>query len=59
MYSLPDQNYIRRGDPETRAFCTSEFSDVSPLTNGVIPFATLEGRPSAPEYDIRPEFWVS
>ncbi|XP_065226711.1 laminin subunit gamma-1 [Planococcus citri] len=57
MYSLPDLNYIRRGEDETKAFCTSEFSDVSPLTNGVIPFATLEGRPSAPEYDIRPEFW--
>ena len=59
MYNLPDLNYIPRGEVETRAFCTSEFSDVSPLTNGVIPFSTLEGRPSAPDYDFEPQFWVS
>lgn len=57
MYNLPDQNYIPKGEPETRAFCTSEFSDVIPLTNGNIPFSTLEGRPSATEFDYRPELW--
>ncbi|XP_050542801.1 laminin subunit gamma-1-like isoform X6 [Daktulosphaira vitifoliae] len=56
-YGLPDLNYIRIGEQETRAFCTSEFSDISPLTGGSVPFSTLEGRPSAKFYDSRPEFW--
>jgi hypothetical protein len=57
-YGLPDLNYIRIGEQETRAFCTSEFSDISPLTGGSVPFSTLEGRPSAKYYDSKSEFWV-
>lgn len=57
-YGLPDLNYIRLGEQETRAFCTSEFSDISPLTGGSVPFSTLEGRPSAKFYDSKSEFWV-
>lgn len=57
MYKLPDENYVRRGEKETRALCTSEFSGLSPLTGGNVPFSTLEGRPSANQFDYRPEFW--
>lgn len=59
MYHLPDGNNIRKGDKETQAFCTSEYSDLAPLNDGSVPFALLEGRPSAPEFDTRPEFWVN
>ena len=34
---------------EDRALCTSEFSDISPLTGGNVAFSTLEGRPSEQE----------
>jgi len=49
-YGLPDSNYVRRDD-EKRAVCTSEFSDISPLTGGNVAFSTLEGRPSAYNFD--------
>lgn len=58
MYAMPEGNFIRTGINETQAFCTSEFSDLSPLTDGSVPFALLEGRPSATEFDSKPEFWV-
>ncbi|XP_017769174.1 PREDICTED: laminin subunit gamma-1-like [Nicrophorus vespilloides] len=59
-YSLPDSNKISRGD-ETRALCTSEYSDISPLKDGNIAFATLEFRPSAYNFDSSPELqeWVT
>ena len=38
-------------DDETRALCTDDFSDISPLTGGNIAFGTLEGRPSAFNFD--------
>lgn len=59
MYNLPDGNFILKNEVETRAFCFSEYSDLAPLSEGSVPFATLEGRPSAIEYDYRSEFWVS
>lgn len=34
-------------DDETKAICTDEFSDISPLTEGSVAFSTLEGRPSS------------
>lgn len=49
-YRLPDSNYVKRDD-EKRALCTSEFSDISPLTGGNVAFSTLEGRPSAYNFD--------
>nr|CAG4638917.1 EOG090X005Q [Daphnia magna] len=49
-YGLPDSNFVRRDD-EKRALCTSEFSDISPLTGGNVAFSTLEGRPSAYNFD--------
>ncbi|XP_046391414.1 laminin subunit gamma-1 isoform X2 [Ischnura elegans] len=59
-YSLPDSNYALRGE-ETRALCTSEYSDISPLTGGNVAFSTLEGRPSAYNFDSSPELqeWVT
>ncbi|GBM60023.1 Laminin subunit gamma-1, partial [Araneus ventricosus] len=45
-YGLNDTSFVTYGD-ETRALCTSEFSDISPLTGGNVAFSTLEGRPSA------------
>ncbi|XP_071445859.1 laminin subunit gamma-1 [Hetaerina americana] len=59
-YGLPDTNYARRGE-ETRALCTSEYSDISPLTGGNVAFSTLEGRPSAYNFDTSPELqeWVT
>ncbi|KRT85706.1 hypothetical protein AMK59_1942, partial [Oryctes borbonicus] len=49
-YGLPDSLRGIRGE-ETRAFCTSEYSDISPLKNGNVAFSTLEGRPSAYNFD--------
>nr|XP_027229819.1 uncharacterized protein LOC113821511 [Penaeus vannamei] len=41
-YGIPDSNYVRRED-ETRALCTSEFSDISPLTGGNVAFPRSRG----------------
>lgn len=59
-YGLQQQTFARIGD-ETRAFCTSEYSDMTPLTGGIVPFSTLEGRPSAYNFDNSPELqeWVT
>ncbi|KAK3087389.1 hypothetical protein FSP39_005285 [Pinctada imbricata] len=35
---------------EATALCTDEYSGISPLTGGTVPFSTLEGRPSAQEF---------
>ncbi|CAG9855706.1 unnamed protein product [Phyllotreta striolata] len=59
-YGLPDMTYTTRGE-ETRALCTSEYSDISPLQGGNVAFGTLEGRPSAYNFDASPELqeWVT
>ncbi|XP_050312344.1 laminin subunit gamma-1-like [Anthonomus grandis grandis] len=61
-YGLPDmtQTYVIAGE-ETRALCTSEYSDISPLRGGNVAFGTLEGRPSAYNFDTSPELqeWVT
>ncbi|XP_057672531.1 laminin subunit gamma-1-like [Diorhabda carinulata] len=59
-YGLPDMTHTTKGE-ETRALCTSEYSDISPLTDGNIAFGTLEGRPSAYNFDSSPELqeWVT
>jgi len=46
---------------EDRALCTSEFSDISPLSGGNVAFATLDGRPGAYNFDHNRElqYWVS
>lgn len=50
-YGKQANAYIRPGDDERSALCTDEFSDISPLTGGNVAFSTLEGRPSAYNFD--------
>lgn len=57
-YGLPESQHAPRGE-ETRALCTSEYSEISPLKNGNVAFSTLEGRPSAYNFDSSPELQVS
>lgn len=59
MYGIPAGNSVEEGEKETKAFCTSEYSDLSPLTGGSVYFATVEGRPSAINFERSPEFLVS
>lgn len=56
-YELPDWTHTTRGE-ETRALCTSEYSDISPLKGGNVAFGTLEGRSSAYNFDGSPELQV-
>lgn len=60
-YGLPDSSSTRKGHDEARALCTAEYSDISPLTGGNVPFSTLEGRPSAYSFENSPELqeWVT
>ena len=39
---------------EDRALCTSEYSDMTPLTGANVAFSTLEGRPSAYNFEYSP-----
>ncbi|XP_060809520.1 laminin subunit gamma-1 [Amyelois transitella] len=59
-YGVNEQRSAEIND-ETRALCTSEYSDISPLTGGNVLFSTLEGRPSAYTFDSSPELqeWVT
>ncbi|KAL6096645.1 lamc3 [Pungitius sinensis] len=50
-YGKDARAYIRPGDDERTALCTDEFSDISPLTGGNVAFSTLEGRPSAYNFE--------
>ena len=54
-----EMGYRRLG--EDRALCTSDFSDISPLSGGNVAFATLDGRPGAFNFDHNQELqhWVS
>ncbi|XP_023556020.1 laminin subunit gamma-3, partial [Octodon degus] len=60
-YGRPEGHYLRPGDDERVAFCTSEFSDISPLSGGNVAFSTLEGRPSAYNFEESPglQAWVT
>uniref|UniRef100_A0A2K6U1C2 Laminin subunit gamma 3 n=1 Tax=Saimiri boliviensis boliviensis TaxID=39432 RepID=A0A2K6U1C2_SAIBB len=60
-YSRPEGQYLRPGEDERVAFCTSEFSDISPLSGGNVAFSTLEGRPSAYNFEESPRLqeWVT
>ncbi|GIY39853.1 laminin subunit gamma-1 [Caerostris extrusa] len=57
-YGLNDTSFVTYSD-ETKALCTSEFSDISPLTGGNVAFSTLEGRPSAYNFENSPVLQVS
>uniref|UniRef100_A0A3P9KKW5 Laminin subunit gamma 3 n=1 Tax=Oryzias latipes TaxID=8090 RepID=A0A3P9KKW5_ORYLA len=50
-YGKDAKGFIRPGEEEKTALCTDEFSDISPLTGGNVAFSTLEGRPSAYNFD--------
>ncbi|KAI4893038.1 hypothetical protein NFI96_020157, partial [Prochilodus magdalenae] len=50
-YKRDSKGFIRPGEEERTALCTDEFSDISPLTGGNVAFSTLEGRPSAYNFD--------
>lgn len=56
-YGMPDLTYTAKGE-EIRALCTSEYSDISPLHDGNLAFGTLEGRPSAYNFDSSPDLQV-
>uniref|UniRef100_A0A0N5AHT3 Laminin EGF-like domain-containing protein n=1 Tax=Syphacia muris TaxID=451379 RepID=A0A0N5AHT3_9BILA len=49
-YNVEEKVPILPGN-EAVAQCTREFSDISPLTGGNIPFSTLEGRPSSRNFE--------
>ncbi|XP_041371142.1 laminin subunit gamma-1-like [Gigantopelta aegis] len=49
-YGFKSREIITR-ENEAKAMCTDEFSDISPLTGGSVAFSTLEGRPSAFEFE--------
>ena len=46
-------------DNEARAICRDDFSDISPLSGASVAFSTLEGRPSAYNFDNSAELQVS
>ncbi|KAG9483073.1 hypothetical protein GDO78_009165 [Eleutherodactylus coqui] len=60
-YQIFNRGFIRTGEDEQQALCTDEFSDISPLTGGNVAFSTLEGRPSAYNFDNSPvlQDWVT
>ncbi|XP_058058444.1 laminin subunit gamma-1 [Anopheles bellator] len=60
-YGLPDSLSVMTGEDESRAFCNSEYSDISPLRDGNIAFSSLEGRPSAINFEHHLELqqWVT
>ena len=59
-YNVQDQLQIQRGRQDV-ALCTSEYSNISPLTGANVAFSTLDGRPSAYDFKNNPELqsWVS
>uniref|UniRef100_A0AAQ5ZVV7 Laminin subunit gamma-1 n=1 Tax=Amphiprion ocellaris TaxID=80972 RepID=A0AAQ5ZVV7_AMPOC len=60
-YQKASRGFIRTGEDEQQALCTDDFSDISPLTGGNVAFSTLEGRPSAYNFDHSPvlQDWVT
>ncbi|XP_013924368.1 PREDICTED: laminin subunit gamma-3 [Thamnophis sirtalis] len=60
-YGKAERQFLRSGEHERVAFCTDEFSDISPLSGGNVAFSTLEGRPSAYSFDQSPllQEWVT
>ncbi|XP_062496916.1 laminin subunit gamma-3 isoform X1 [Pezoporus occidentalis] len=60
-YGKQKRLFLRPGEDEQVAFCTDEFSDISPLSGGNVAFSTLEGRPSAYNFDGSPALqeWVT
>ena len=46
-------------ESQDAALCSSEYSDISPLTGGEVPFSTLEGRPDASNFEQSPVLQVN
>lgn len=58
MYGMEDRVTALESE-ETTALCTSAYSDISPLTDGIVAFATLEGRASLGySFDYNPALQV-
>ncbi|XP_016103711.1 netrin-1-like [Sinocyclocheilus grahami] len=60
MYNKPSKAAITKQN-EQEAICTDSHTDMQPLTGGLIAFSTLDGRPSAHDFDNSPvlQDWVT
>ncbi|XP_054607770.1 netrin-1a isoform X2 [Nothobranchius furzeri] len=60
MYNKPNRAAITKQN-EQEAVCTDSHTDMHPLTGGLIAFSTLDGRPSAHDFDSSPvlQDWVT
>lgn len=52
------EHYVTK-EEEDKPLCTSEFSDMVPLTGGNVLFTTLEGRPSKDDFENSAPLQVS
>ncbi|XP_075435811.1 netrin-1 isoform X2 [Ascaphus truei] len=60
MFSKPNKAAITKQN-EQEAICTDSHTDMHPLSGGLIAFSTLDGRPSAHDFDNSPvlQDWVT
>nr|XP_033819514.1 netrin-3 [Geotrypetes seraphini]XP_033819515.1 netrin-3 [Geotrypetes seraphini] len=60
IYGKPNKATVVKQN-EQEALCTDGHTDVYPLTGGLIAFSTLDGRPSAQDFDNSPvlQDWVT
>uniref|UniRef100_A0A8D0EB21 Netrin 1 n=1 Tax=Salvator merianae TaxID=96440 RepID=A0A8D0EB21_SALMN len=60
MYNKPSRAVITKQN-EQEAICTDSHTDMRPLAGGLIAFSTLDGRPSAHDFDNSPvlQDWVT
>ncbi|KAB5553980.1 hypothetical protein PHYPO_G00044840 [Pangasianodon hypophthalmus] len=60
MYNRPSRAVITKQN-EQEAICTDSHTDMQPLAGGLIAFSTLDGRPSAHDFDNSPvlQDWVT
>ncbi|KAM8991928.1 netrin-1 isoform 3-T3 [Guaruba guarouba] len=60
MYNKPSRAAITKQN-EQEAVCTDSHTDVRPLSGGLIAFSTLDGRPTAHDFDNSPvlQDWVT
>ncbi|XP_061627627.1 netrin-1a isoform X2 [Phyllopteryx taeniolatus] len=60
MYNKPNRAAITKQN-EQEAICTDSHTDMFPLSGGLIAFSTLDGRPSAHDFDNSPvlQDWVT
>ena len=49
-YNMTARGIVSQEHPN-EATCTDEYSTISPLTGGEVPFSTLEGRPGADDFE--------